>query len=138
MGVLSLETDDGDGLDIESEDLRRVLSLAGLFGWHDPTAARELLLAGDGHEDDVGVLSAAQAGLLAAALEQTLDDIPNHDAMRHKLLSFPTDQSGFGWLEEDPKRPLSPLEWFSGEGKGFVRALAALCRRGKVRAIREP
>jgi hypothetical protein len=136
----SLERSSDDELGLLPGDRHRILALARLSGWRDPQAAYELFLAGDGVEDDVGVLTAEQAGRLADALAATLDDIPDHDACRHKLRPCPWAGSlaaEQGWLEEDPQQPLSPLEYWSGEDKELIQDLVAFCKRGGFRIVRQ-
>jgi hypothetical protein len=96
--------------------------------------------AGDGEEDDVGVVTTEQAERLAEALAGALEDIPDHDARTHKLRPSPwagPDAARRGWLEEDPLRPLSPLEWWSGQDKEFIRELVSFCRRGGFLVVKE-
>lgn len=137
-GYYSLQRGD-EGLELPGTDRDRVLELARLGGWHDPAADGEIRRAGDGVEDDVGVLTAEQARGLADALAEAIDDIPGHDARAHKLRPCPWAGPGAaerGWLEEDPLWPLSPLEWWSGEDKEFIRELVAFCRRGGFRVVK--
>jgi hypothetical protein len=139
-GYYSLERGEDDGLTLLASDRDRVLDLARLCGWRDPAAAGELRGAGDGVDDDVGVLTAEQACRLADALAQAIDDIPDHDARTDKLRPSPWAGPGAaerGWLEEDPLRPLSPLEWWCGEDKEFIREVVAFCRRGGFRVVQE-
>jgi hypothetical protein len=142
-GYLSLERPGEsvfDGLPLTRKDLRHLLELAGLYGWADHEAARELLFAGDGVSDDTGALSDQMARRLGRVLEQALDDLPNHDARGHKLRPARwagPDAAKNGWLEEDPAHPLSPLERFSGAEKEWVREVAMFCRRGAFRVVWE-
>jgi hypothetical protein len=137
-GYISLERSSDDELGMLPGDRNRILALVRLAGWRDSQAAYELLFAGDGVSDDAGVLTTEQACRLADALEATLDDIPDYDARRHKLRPCPwagPQAAEQGWLEEDPQRPLSPLEYWSGQEKDLVRELAAFCRRGSFRVV---
>jgi hypothetical protein len=70
---------------------------------------------------------------LADALESVLPDIPDHDARRHKLRAVRGGPPA-GWLEEDRRRPLSPLERHSGSAcKEWLKTFIAFLRSGGVR-----
>lgn len=139
-GYISLERAGNDALALMPDDVRHIAALARLFGWDDQEADREWRSTGDGVEDDAGSLSDSQASGLRVALQRALDDLPNHDAMRHKLK--PCSWAGpraaeQGWLEEDEQQRLTVLERFSGDGKQLVRDLVAFLRRGAFRVVRE-
>jgi hypothetical protein len=138
-GYYSIEPRCGESFSVLPDDWRRVVALARFAGWRDHTAARELLFAGDGIEDDVGELTEAQAFRLGDALRRALDDIPNHDTQSHKLRACPWagPNAQQGWLEEDPLQTLSLLERFSGEDKELVLEMVALCGRGGFRVAWE-
>lgn len=139
-GYISLERRGNDSLAVTGDDCRHLIELAGLYGWRDPEVARAFWCPSDGVEDDINTVGAEQAGRLADFLDQALDNIPDHDARRHKLRGCAwagPNAAERGWLEEDPRRPLSPLERFSGDEKEFVRQVAAFCRGGAFRVIFE-
>jgi hypothetical protein len=50
---------------------------------------------------------------LAAALERSLDDIPDHDAIDHKTRPI-EEMPGLRAVIDDD---VSPIEWFSGKAK---------------------
>jgi hypothetical protein len=68
--------------------------------------------------NDKQVVTAEDAGHLAAALEQALLDIPNQDAVVHKL-ELPPDEPDRWILKEGME--WSPREFFFGEGRAWVR-----------------
>ncbi len=123
------------------DDCRNVGRLAEMYGWRDREGACALFFFGDGAEDDAGSLDERQAAALAAALESALPDIPDHDARRPKLR--PCAWAGaaaeaHGWLEEDPRNPLTLLERFSGDEKELLKELIAFLRRGAFRVVYQP
>ena len=111
-----------------------LVNLAGEYGWQAspesqsdrPEALCELIL---GHVTDV------DARAMADALERSLADLPDHDALSHRERR----------LTDDPRRyggpflscPPSLWEWFSGPNKRMVRDLIAFARRGAF-TVKEP
>ncbi len=82
-------------------------------------------------------VSAADARAWADALENALDDVPNHDARILKPQAYPMpiavarlfrDLTGGGL--PDPGQHINALEWFSGTRKQELRDFIAYCRRG--------
>jgi hypothetical protein len=67
------------------------------------------------------------AGNLAAALEQALPDIPDEDALAHKLEPDPFEPDR--WIVKEGEELTLP-EFFFGEGKEWVREFIAFCRQG--------
>jgi hypothetical protein len=127
-GYICLERDGSDVFTLGREDVRDLVGLARMYGWHDPEARRALNPDSDGTPD---ALTGRSARALAAALEEALDDLPDHDAVSHKLRTCPRT----GWVEEDPRRPVSLIERFSGPSKETLRDLVAFCRRGPFAAV---
>jgi len=66
------------------------------------------------------------ANSIAAALEQALDNIPDHDAMEDKEI-YICDISGF---DMQAAQDASPIEYFSGQGKTGVRDFIEFSRTG--------
>jgi len=90
--------------------------------WCDP--------AWDGRYDsnDYQFVTAEDAMNLAAALEQILPDLPDHDALGHKTH---TVTSSFGTVVRmtDSRPPVNPYERFSGAGKRSLVRFIEFCRQ---------
>ncbi len=74
--------------------------------------------------DDLHRLTDAEAAALATALEQSLDDIPDHEVLRDK---------GFGAERGVPSHRIgevSAVEWFSGDNKRMVQQFITFCKAG--------
>jgi hypothetical protein len=68
------------------------------------------------------------ARALADALERSLPDVPDHDALGHKTTTHP-GLPGQRLIPIDAE--VSPFEYFSGpKGKGRVKEFIAFCRQG--------
>jgi hypothetical protein len=67
----------------------------------------------------------ADAAELAAALEQALPDIPDHDAVKDKADGTPIDWS---WFYKVSAASVGYLAAFSGENKQTLRDFIAHCR----------
>jgi hypothetical protein len=80
-------------------------------------------------EDEEGRfrVTAQKARAFADALERALPDIPDHDALEHKVVFHPA-APGERLLPFET--PVSPFEFFSGEKKERLKEFIALCRRG--------
>jgi len=88
-----------------------------------PEALCELIL---------GRVTDADAKAMADALERSLADIPDHDALAahpRRGLSWDERYAGGPFLSNPP----SLLEWFSGPNKQMVRDLIRFARRGGFR-----
>jgi hypothetical protein len=84
-------------------DWIKVLHLASLFGF-DPANL----------EDDEPI-TAEEIGAIALAVEESLDDIPNHNASGGKKA-----------------HQMSPLEWFSGARKEKLCDFVKYCREAEI------
>jgi hypothetical protein len=80
-------------------------------------------------EDEEGCfrVTARKALAFADALERALPDIPDHDAMEHKVVFLPAAP---GERLVPFETPVSPFEAFSGKKKERLKDFIALCRRG--------
>lgn len=78
------------------------------------------------------------ARALADALERALPDVPDHDAIAHKVLSV-IDTPGLGVPPQlrmlNPRARLNPFEYFSGTNKARLRRFIAFCRAGGFRIV---
>jgi hypothetical protein len=72
-------------------------------------------------------VTAEDARCLADALEGTLPDVPNHDALADKAVELPS-APGERFLPLGT--PVNPFEWFSGENKRHLVAFMGFCRQG--------
>jgi hypothetical protein len=98
--------------------------LARLYGW----TGRAWCESGGPY-----AVTAAQAAELAEALERSLGDIPDHDARTPEMIpdvAPAAEQAASGELREDPARPPSLQERFSGDLKWTVGQLAEFCLCG--------
>jgi hypothetical protein len=71
-------------------------------------------------------VTAEDARALADALERALPDVPCHNALEHEVVRFagvPGEFLPFG-------TPVTPFEWFSGENRGRLKNVIAICRSG--------
>lgn len=75
-------------------------------------------------------VTSADALAIAAALESVLDDIPNHDAFSHKVISRIDMPYADEQLQLAPGEKLSYFEFFSGPHKELLRRFIGLCRTG--------
>jgi hypothetical protein len=72
-------------------------------------------------------VTAADAGNLAAALAQALPEIPDEEAVAHKLEPDPFEPQR--WAQKEGEA-LTDLEFFFGERHERVREFIAFCRQG--------
>jgi hypothetical protein len=73
------------------------------------------------------------AEALASALETALPDVPDHDAMEHKIVTsidFP-DRNALRFV--DPFKRFNPYEYFSGTNKARLTRFIEFCRSGGFR-----
>jgi hypothetical protein len=78
--------------------------------------------------NDYRKVTTTDARKMADALERSLDNLPNHDALEHKLPSLPVGSCGF--LEKLRNLPISPMEFYSGSDKQRVRNFIDFARAG--------
>jgi hypothetical protein len=129
----------GDVLSVPRGSWKLTLELAQMSGWEPP--GTDFTYSGR-------MLTAEDAAKLADALERALSDVPNHDAVEHKLveLDLPDDppeqiarlkETGFISPEATslkvlpPDVPASPFEMLSGGRKGRLLDFIAFCRKGE-------
>src|SRR5262249_22326261 len=112
--------------------------------------ARAMGRAGDGGDDDeddggdparagaavceliLDRVTDVDARAMADALQRSLDDLPDHDALAghpRRGLSWDERYAGGPFLTNPPRL----LEWFSGPNKQMVRDLIRFARRGGFR-----
>ena len=65
------------------------------------------------------------AKAIAKALRDALDDIPDHDVMGDRIEVWSDGSSG---IKADAV--FTPLEYFSGKGKKYVREFITYCEKG--------
>lgn len=75
-------------------------------------------------------LSDEDADRLADALERAMDDIPDHDAMAHKVCMQIETNDGRRWRMIAPDAVVMPFEYFSGNNKRKLWRLIRICRLG--------
>jgi hypothetical protein len=68
------------------------------------------------------------ARALANALERSLPDVPNHDALKHKAVTI-AGAPGERFLPVDT--PVNAFEWFGGQNKRHLLDFIAFCRQGE-------
>ncbi len=76
------------------------------------------------------MVTADDARNLADAAERMFDDIPNHDAIAHKVLSTLDLPFAKPMRVLDPLADISPLEFFCAEGKARLRRFIDFCHAG--------
>lgn len=136
----------------------KALELAGLYGWKPRgTAAPSHLdfyrlgAEWDGRyfTNDGQVVKAEDARALAAALERSLDDIPDEDLPIDWRTEFLREDDLPEWLSPDEKAIIeeelhdglldilktSPLEYFAGDEKRHLQALIRFCRLGSFEIL---
>lgn len=79
------------------------------------------------------LVSDDDAVAIADAIERTLDDIPNHDAVAHKVISTLDLPFGRPLRALNPLAEVSPYEYFCGEGKARLVKFIGFCRCGGFR-----
>lgn len=76
-------------------------------------------------------VSDEDAAAMASALESALPDIPDHDAMGHKVVSTIDMPDGREWRFISPFKKFNPYEYFSGTSKPkLIRFIAFLNQGG--------
>jgi hypothetical protein len=73
------------------------------------------------------------AANIADALERALDDVPDQPTVGMEAASRTHDLPGVGKIAvvgSEQSEYLTPLDWFSGEGKQQIREFIAYCRVG--------
>lgn len=79
------------------------------------------------------IVTGDDADAMAAALEAALPDVPDHDAMAHKVVSridMP-DREPIRYLS--PFAKFNPYEYFSGANKARLIRFIGFCRTGGFR-----
>ena len=80
-------------------------------------------------------VSEEDALAISEALTKALQDVPDHDAVAHKVMGF-IDTSLIGRFPIlDPKRKVNPFEYFSGENKNRLRKFIVYCRAGGFKIV---
>jgi hypothetical protein len=112
-----------------------VLKLAMLFGWkpagtrlYDEDGLPELDWCGSYCSNGYQEVTEDDARRLADALERSLPDIPNEEAMADRLVKVVCDGVEVYGIPDGVR--YSPLEFWSGGGKQKVREFVAYCRAG--------
>jgi len=77
--------------------------------------------------NDGQVVTADDARNLADALECALPDVPDHDALEHKLEKS-ISPSGVPMIGISPETPINAFEYFSGDGKNLVKEFIKFAR----------
>lgn len=152
--LLEIQSDGGGVIRASRMSWSMVLWLARDGGW---AGAERFIVDGHAAWPEAGApgwrLDAAEAAVLAAALEAALPDVPDHDAMLHKVawtIDFPDwsgvqDRAGRPGPRGQPVRfeperhrlrylrpgeRVGPFEYFSGPNKDRLRKLIELSRHG--------
>ena len=109
----------------------------GLTGWPDLARSEPDVWDGNYVTGMGQRVTDRDARALADALDRALDDVPAHDARKHKPEGYPMPRDmarllrGLsGDYQPDPRQVIAPLEWFSGHRKQELRELIEFCRRG--------
>lgn len=76
------------------------------------------------------LVSDQDAGAIASAVDRVMDDVPSHDAVGHKVVSSLEFPFGKPLRMLNPFEEVSPLEYFSGDGKVRLARFVAFCRKG--------
>ncbi len=80
-------------------------------------------------------VSEEDALAIAEVLTKALEDVPDHDAVAHKVMGY-IDSSLMGrYRILDPTRRVNPFEYFSGENKTRLRRFIRFCRAGGFRIV---
>ena len=75
------------------------------------------------------------AAAIADALTRALEDVPDHDAVAHKIMGT-IDTSLIGKFRIlDTRNKVNPFEYFSGDNKVRLRRFIAYCRAGGFRIV---
>jgi hypothetical protein len=80
-------------------------------------------------------VTASDAAALAQALDEAFPDIPNHDAMAHKIVSTIDLPAGEPVRFINPFRRFNPYEYFSGANKARLERFVAFCRAGAFKIV---
>ena len=119
----------GDHVAFNLTGWEQVLKLAEMYGWRTagtlPPEDLDTEWDGDYFLNDGEVVTADDAKAIAEALTKAMDDIPGHDAMKHKTGKSP---KGVDYVKDGAA--FSPFEFFSGKGKKHLREFISFCRRG--------
>lgn len=108
---------------LDSWSWQHLLHLARAMGWDpqgtEPPSDRQRKEWDGGYSGNDGQFVTDQdAANLADALAKALDDLPDHDALAHKV--------PLGLHEN-----VNPFKWFSGlDRKRYLREFIAFCRQG--------
>lgn len=70
------------------------------------------------------------AAAMSEALETALPDIPDHDAIAHKVASTIDFPDRPAWRFLNPFRRINPYEYFSGAGKARLTRFIGFCAQG--------
>ena len=136
----------------------KTLELAQLYGWK-PLGTRpplhidfyELHAEWDGRylTNDGQTVKAEDARLLAAALERSLDDIPNENLPTNWNAMVPLEDDFPEWLSPEEREfieeelqdglldimGMSPFEYFAGDEKQHLKEFIRFCRLGSFEIL---
>ena len=144
---MDLHSTDGDWFKWSNIAWSKVLYLASVYGW-EPAGTKPppwwdrptLSWQGLYQSNDGGLVTMEDARAVAGALEKALDDIPDHNEMPDKIVTYrigetsgePVTDALLAVLDgvSAPNAALNPFEFFGGKDKLRVKDFVTFCRKG--------